>query len=283
MKKLFATIIVSILSVFCFASCGTKTDSLDYNSCDTQSKSLMEVKSNMADIAVIDSVMANYYMSKSNFSDLKVLDGNDFIFDSEYYAIGFRKGSNAADFINYALYTLQKKNNNIIAEIGNKYGLTNVLCNLSEYTLPEVTAGSDYAYIKNNNKLVIGYTVFEPISFTDDSGTFTGFDTDLAKAACAILGIEANFVLINWETKEQELKDKSIDCIWNGFTYSDARAENITFSSYYMINKQVMVIRKTDAEKYTAYSSMKKAAFVAEAESAGEETIKTTINKKIYG
>jgi hypothetical protein len=49
-----------------------------------------------------------------------------------------------------------------------------------------------------------------------------------------------------------------------------------------MINRQVIVIRKGDASKYTDYASMKDAKFVAEGSSAGEEVIKTTINNEIF-
>ena len=39
------------------------------------------------------------------------------------------------------------------------------------------SADSDLDYIKGNGKMVIGYTVYEPMNYTDDNGTFTGFDT----------------------------------------------------------------------------------------------------------
>ena len=46
------------------------------------------------------------------------------------------------------------------------------------------TAGSDLDYIKGKGKLVIGYTVYEPMNYTDADGNFTGFDTELATAVC---------------------------------------------------------------------------------------------------
>ena len=45
-------------------------------------------------------------------------------------------------------------------------------------------AGSDLDYIKGKGKLVIGYTVYEPMNYTDADGNFTGFDTELATAVC---------------------------------------------------------------------------------------------------
>ena len=33
---------------------------------------------------------------------------------------------------------------------------------------------SDLAYITNNGKMVIGYTVYAPMNYTDDNGEFVG-------------------------------------------------------------------------------------------------------------
>ena len=48
--------------------------------------------------------------------------------------------------------------------------------------------------------MVIGYTVYEPMNYTDADGNFTGFDTELATAVCEKLGVEPEFVEINWDT-----------------------------------------------------------------------------------
>ena len=93
-------------------------------------------------------------------------------------------------------------------------------------------ADSDLAYIQSNGKMVIGYTVYEPMNYTDADGNFTGFDTELATAVCEKLGVEPEFVEINWDTKETELAAKSIDCIWNGLTLTDDREENLAQADY---------------------------------------------------
>ena len=51
--------------------------------------------------------------------------------------------------------------------------------------------GSDLDYIKGKGKLVIGYTVYEPMNYTDADGSFTGFDTELATAVAEKLGVGA--------------------------------------------------------------------------------------------
>lgn len=135
----------------------------------------------------------------------------------------------------------------------------------------EATADSDLAYIKNKGKMTIGYTVYEPMNYTDESGTFTGFDTELATAVCEKLGVEPDFVEINWDTKETELAAKSIDCIWNGLTLTDDREANMACTKPYVKNAQVVVM-KADAD-YTSTADLAGKTVVAESGSAGETTI----------
>ena len=84
---------------------------------------------------------------------------------------------------------------------------------------------------------------------------------------------KGEFVEINWDTKEMELDSKMIDCIWNGFTITEEREENLDFSVPYILNKQVVVIRKADADTYKDTASLSGAKLVAEVASAGESAI----------
>ena len=130
-------------------------------------------------------------------------------------------------------------------------------------------ANSDWGFIQNKGKMTIGITLFEPMNYKDDKGELTGFETEFSKAVCEELGVEADFQVINWETKEVELKSKKIDCIWNGFTINENRQKEMDFSTPYMENRQVMVCKKDNVDKYT--QSVKDTKVIAEKESAGEE------------
>ena len=134
-----------------------------------------------------------------------------------------------------------------------------------------VAADSDLAYIQSNGKMVIGYTVYEPMNYTDADGNFTGFDTELATAVCEKLGVEPEFVEINWDTKETELAAKSTDCIWNGLTLTDDREENMACTKPYVKNAQVVVVK--DGTDYTSTADLADKTVVAEAGSAGEAAI----------
>ena len=108
------------------------------------------------------------------------------------------------------------------------------------------------------------------IGFTACGKTLKGFDIDLAKAVADDLGVKVEFQLINWNAKETELSSKNIDLIWNGLTINEGRLEQFSISTPYMNNKQVAVIRKTDANKYTNENTIKSAKVTAEKGSAGE-------------
>ena len=146
----------------------------------------------------------------------------------------------------------------------------------SEAASSSAAADSDLDYIKGNGKMVIGYTVYAPMNYTDDEGNFTGFDTELATAVCEKLGVEPEFVEINWDTKETELAAKSIDCIWNGLTLTDDREENLACTKPYVKNAQVVVVK--DGTEYTSTADLVGKTVVAEAGSAGETTIQEDEN-----
>lgn len=146
--------------------------------------------------------------------------------------------------------------------------------NVSDTDVPDTNgeAESDLAYVTENGKLIIGYTVYEPMNYTDENGEFTGFDTELAKAVCEKLGLEPEFLIINWDTKEVALSAKDIDCIWNGMTLDAERMENMACTEPYVKNAQVVVMKS--GSEYTDTASLEGKTVCAEIGSAGENLIK---------
>ena len=93
-------------------------------------------------------------------------------------------------------------------------------------------------------KFVLGLDAsFPPMGFTEADGTITGYDIDLAKEVSKRLNLEFVAKPINWEAKELELSSGSIDCIWNGFTMTEERLEKMAFTSAYLNNDKILVVR----------------------------------------
>lgn len=129
---------------------------------------------------------------------------------------------------------------------------------------------TDWNYIKNKGTFVAGITYFEPMNYLDENGELTGFETEFTKAVCEKLGVTPEFQVIDWNKKEIELKSRTIDAIWNGLTVNEDRKENMAFSTPYIRNKQVVIVKKENADKYTDTASMAGASIAFEAESAGQ-------------
>lgn len=261
MKKIIALILVAVLSVFTFVGCGSEAqekiivaekgsagesvaknlDGYSYTAVDTQTKALMEVKAGSADAAVIDYVMSIGSIGEgTDFADL-VIEGDGYA--PENYGIAFRKGSDFTAKVNEVIKEL--KDEGKLAEIGEKYKLDELVTATDSFdAFKKADTDSDYDYIMNKGKLVIGITYFAPMNYLDDNNELVGFETEFAKAVCDKLGIEAEFVEINWNSKETELAAKNIDCIWNGMTIDDDRKATMSITIPYMQNKQVMVIKK---------------------------------------
>lgn len=148
----------------------------------------------------------------------------------------------------------------------------------------KVADGSDFDYVTQKGKLVVGVTEYEPMDFQDENGEWTGFDAEFAEAVAEILGVEAEFVVIDWDNKFLELDSKAIDCIWNGMTITDEVTLNTACSDAYAKNEQVVVMNKDKAGMYTDAESMKDLTFAVEsgsaAESAAEEMGLTAVAVK---
>ena len=208
-------------------------------SVDSQAKALMEVEAGTADAAIIDLLMAGAMVGEgTSYPDLKVTDQK---LNSEEYGIGCRKGSDLASYINavlgeaYADGTMQT--------IAETYGVQEALLpqETSEFTASETD--SDVAYIQDKGTLIVGITNFAPMDYEEVAGSeeWIGFDADMAKLVAEKLGVEIQFVEIEWDNKVFELNGKTIDVVWNGMTLTDAVMEAMECTNAYCQNAQVVI------------------------------------------
>ena len=290
MKKIFATALAALLLVTALVSC-SKDVKLNYgkecSSMPTQLDALNELVKGGADIAVIDSIMAGYYMNSTDtFKDYQVLE--NVILAEEKYGIAAKKGNEALmGKINEAIIALADTDYKAVA---NTYGLTTELLVKADTANPYASAtDSSWSKVAEAKKLIIGYTLFAPIAYNEGDGAdaqLKGFDIDLAKAVVAYLNktystaVTVEFMVIDWNEKEALLENGTIDLVWNGMTITEEREAAMCISVPYLANKQVAVIKKADAEKYAATDaagfakSSANAVIAVEKGSAGEELVK---------
>lgn len=133
---------------------------------------------------------------------------------------------------------------------------------------------SDVEYVQDKGTLVVGITDFEPMDYKDDNDEWIGFDADMAKAFAKSLGVDAEFVEIDWDNKVMELDGKTIDCVWNGMTLTDEVTSSMACSDAYCNNAQVVIVPQDKADQYQTVDSIKELTFAVEAGSAGEDQAK---------
>lgn len=135
------------------------------------------------------------------------------------------------------------------------------------------SADSDLEYVKTKGTLVVGVTDFEPMDYKEESGEWIGFDADMAKAFAKSIGVEAEFVEIDWDNKILELDGKTIDCVWNGMTLTDEVKSSMSCSNAYCNNAQIVIVPADKADQYQDTDSLSGLTFAVEAGSAGEEQV----------
>ena len=235
MKKVLALILASIMVMACLAGCGGKGETVD----PTQAPVEPAVE-DAKELAIVCELT------------------------SEEYGIGFRKGSDLTAIVND--YIAELKADGTLDELATEYEL--VISDLAPAEEEEATL-KDFDYIQEKGKLIIGITDYEPMNYKDENGDWTGFDTEFALAICAKLGVEAEFVEIDWDNKFVALESKAIDCIWNGMTISDDVIKNTSCSVAYVKNAQVVVMKADKASQYSAAVDMADLTFAVESGSAG--------------
>lgn len=129
---------------------------------------------------------------------------------------------------------------------------------------------SDMAYVKEKGTLVVGITNFAPMDYQDENGEWIGFDADMAKAFAKSLGVEVEFIEIEWGSKIMELEAKTIDCVWNGMTLTDEVLSSMECTNAYCNNAQVVIVPADVADQYQDEASLADLNFAVEDGSAGE-------------
>ena len=130
---------------------------------------------------------------------------------------------------------------------------------------------TDMEAVKERGKLVVGMTDYAPMDFkAEGSDEWIGFDADMAKAFAKELGIEVEFVEIEWDNKIMELDSGAIDCVWNGMTLSDEVKAGMDCSNAYCTNSQAIIVPADVADKYQTVESLADLEFAVEVGSAGK-------------
>lgn len=203
----------------------------------SQADALMEVASGTSDAAIIDLLMAGAMIGEGT-SYPNLIHTEELT--TEEYGVGCRKGSDLASYINSVL--AESYADGSMLETATTYGVQEALVEQSAVEFTASETDSDVAYIQDKGTLIVGITDFAPMDYKDDNGEWIGFDADMARIVAEKLGVEAQFVEIDWDNKIMELDSKNIDVVWNGMTLTDETMEAMECTNAYCNNAQVIVV-----------------------------------------
>ncbi len=109
--------------------------------------------------------------------------------------------------------------------------------------------GDSTNHSKATKKIIVGIDKFKPYSYLNSDGDYTGIDVEMARYAFAKMGYEPEFKFIDWEEKDNNLADGTIDCIWSCYSYT-GREDKYQWAGPYMKSRQVVAVRN-DSDIYT--------------------------------
>lgn len=105
--------------------------------------------------------------------------------------------------------------------------------------------GTTQSASNDDTTFVVGFDAeYPPYGYMDEkTGEYTGFDLELAQEVCDRRGWTLEKKPINWDNKDAEVDSGSVDCLWNGMTYT-GRENDYTWSEPYVDNSIMMVVAK---------------------------------------
>lgn len=94
---------------------------------------------------------------------------------------------------------------------------------------------------------------YPPFSYLGEDGQYTGFDVEVCKAVCDLLGWDLQVFGVNWDQKLVQMDAKECDCVWSGMTILDSMKEaGYVISAPYYDNTQVIMVKEGSDIKSSA-------------------------------
>lgn len=175
-------------------------------------------------------------------SNVKYVECEDYLGD-EQYGIGFRN-EDVALGLKVCEILEEMIEDGTAAKISEEwFGKDVLLKNMDYVEEAEAKADDDSLQkILDAGKMVVGGDVYYPPMAFLDGENIVGFDVDLAREVCKRMGVELEYIGIDWDSKEMELSSGNIDCIWNGMSMTEERIDAMYFAKPYIANQMIVIV-----------------------------------------
>ena len=144
----------------------------------------------------------------------------------------------------------------------------------AEETAAAEAPAADAAATAEDTEFVVGFDAeYPPYGYLDEAtGDYTGFDLELAEELCKRRGWTLKKQPINWDNKDAEIDSGTIDCIWNGMTYTGREAAYTWRKPY--VNNSIVIAVLADSDIQTAADLAGKVVIV-QSDSSAETALKS--------
>ena len=123
---------------------------------------------------------------------------------------------------------------------------------------------------------------FAPFEFLDTkTKEFAGFDIDLIRAVADKAGYDVQILNMGFDALLPALMTDTIDVVASGMSITPERAERVDFTKPYYKTGLSMLVRKSDAEKYTQFSHLEGRPIAVQIGTTGADKAKSIKDAKV--
>ena len=161
------------------------------------------------------------------------------------FVIAFRQGDKLSEYVPAAL--------NVLSARGTISALAAKWFGEDETTVEENAEALDAIEGIPERDFILGFSANAAPMAYEENGSYTGFDIELARAVCELLGWNLKLQPINVANLSSELLSGNVDAVWGGL-YEGAAADGIYVTQPYMNVDFVLVARAADG--YRSWRSL---------------------------
>ena len=127
-----------------------------------------------------------------------------------------------------------------------------------------------YTLISDGELTVCTDAPYEPFEYQDEDGTWTGFDMDIMRVMAGNMDVELTVKVVPFDGIWLLPAAGECDVVASAMTITEERAASTLFTDPYFDADQSILVRTTDAEKYSTLDSLSDSRIAVQTGTTGE-------------